>query len=133
MRVLAGRAGTPSTRSEHTFTGEVWADAVMTDHPGVKINSVIFTPCARTYWHFHEHGQILQVFRGRGYITGEDGTTREITQGDTVWIEAGEHHWHGGGEDSLMGHTAISLGETTWLDEVTNDEYARAAAAVRHG
>lgn len=127
MRIVTGRAGSPSSRAEETFTGEVWADPVMTDHPSVKINNVIFTPCARTYWHYHEHGQILQVFRGRGYVSGRDGAAHEIKQGDTVWIEPGEHHWHGGGADSLMGHTAISLGRTTWLEEVTPEEYGVAA------
>ncbi|GLI26523.1 cupin [Agromyces rhizosphaerae] len=126
MRIISGRSGAPSGQAANTFTGEVWADGVVTDRPDVKINNVIFTPCARTYWHSHEGGQILQVFRGRGLVTGGDGETRVITEGDTVWIEPGERHWHGGTVESLMGHTAISLGTTTWLEEVSEADYAAA-------
>ncbi|MDR5698694.1 cupin domain-containing protein [Agromyces aerolatus] len=126
MRIISGRSGAPSSTAANTFTGEVWMDGVITDQSDVKINNVIFTPCARTYWHHHEHGQILQVFRGRGFVCGRDGEPRVIEQGDTVWIEPGERHWHGGTPDSLMGHTAITLGDTVWLEEVSDEEYAKA-------
>lgn len=98
-------------------------DPVVTDNEHIKINNVIFTPCARTYWHYHEGGQILQVFRGKGFVSGPDGKAQVITEGDTVWIEPGERHWHGGGQDTLMGHTAITLGGTVWLEEVSEEEY----------
>lgn len=127
MRVIKGRSGDPSTRPSGTFTGEVFSDGVLMDDPGIRVNNVIFTPCARTYWHYHEGGQVLQVFRGRGVVCVEGGTPQVIVEGDTVWAEPGERHWHGGGPDSLMGHTAISLGPTVWLDEVTDAEYGTAA------
>ena len=126
MRVISSRSGSPSAPAGSTFTGEVWADGVITDQDDIKINTVIFTPCARTYWHHHENGQILQVFRGKGFVSDREGRVRVITEGDTVWIEPGEHHWHGGTPDSLMGHTAITLGATTWLEEVSDADYAAA-------
>jgi len=126
MRIITGRAGTPSSTASGTFTGEVWMDGVLTDDPNVKINNVIFTPNARTFWHHHSDGQILQVFRGRGYVCGADGEPRVIREGETVFIEPGERHWHGGTEESLMGHTAITLGDTTWLEEVSDEDYAAA-------
>lgn len=129
MRVIPGRSGAASGRASGTFTGEVWMDGVVTDRPDVKINNVLFTPCARTYWHTHSQGQILQVFRGRGYVCGGDGQVRVITEGDTVFIEPGERHWHGGTADSLMGHTAITLGDTEWLEEVSEDDYGAARRA----
>jgi len=128
MRVVSRRSGAPSRLATDTFTGEVWQDGVITDDDAIKINNVIFTPCARTYWHYHERGQILQVFRGRGFVCGKDGVPRVIEEGDTVWIEPGERHWHGGTPDSLMGHTAITLGGTTWLEEVSEEDYAKASA-----
>ncbi len=130
MRIISGRSGAPSIIASGTFTGTVHQDPVITDQSDVKINTVIFTPCSRTYWHHHENGQILQVFRGRGYVCGRDGQVRLIAEGDTVWIEPGERHWHGGTEDSLMGHTAITLGGTTWLEEVSEEEYAAAKVAT---
>ena len=130
MRIISGRSGGPSVIAANTFTGTVHQDPVITDQDDIKLNTVIFTPCSRTYWHFHDQGQILQVFRGKGYVTGKDGVPRVITEGDTVWIEPGERHWHGGTQDSLMGHTAITLGGTTWLEEVSEADYAAAAVTT---
>ena len=45
----------------------------------------------------------------------------------SIWIEPGEHHWHGGGADTCMLHMAAVWGETTWLEPVTDDEYAALA------
>lgn len=130
MRIVSARSGKPSIEASGTFSGTVHQDPVITDQDDVKINTVIFTPCGRTYWHYHEHGQILQVFRGRGYVCGKDGVPQLITEGDWVWIEPGERHWHGGTQDSLLGHTAITLGGTTWLEEVSEEEYAAAATTT---
>jgi len=127
MRVVKGRSGAASVKASGTFTGEVWQDGVILDHPAIKVNTVVFTPCARTYWHYHEGGQLLQVFRGRGFVCAEGGEPQEIVEGDTVWTEPGEKHWHGGSKDSILGHTAITLGNTVWLEEVGEDEYGAAA------
>ena len=40
------------------FTGEVFPYMTMGPTDGVTINTVNFTPRARTYWHSHERGQI---------------------------------------------------------------------------
>ncbi len=128
MRIVSGRAGNPSNLAEKTFSGVVWQDGVIVDLPDVKVNNVTFTPGGRTYWHYHERGQLLQVFVGKGYVCGgRDGVPQVVTEGDTVWIEPGEHHWHGGTEESICGHTAITLGGTTWLEEVSEEDYAKAA------
>lgn len=127
MRVIKGRSGNATARGTNNFTGEVWTDGVLLDDPELKVNTVIFTPCARTYWHYHEGGQILQVFRGRGFVCAEGGDPVELVEGDVVWTPPGERHWHGGGKDSLMGHTAFSLGATVWLEEVSDADYDAAA------
>lgn len=53
--------------------------------------------------------------------------------GDTVWTPAGEEHWHGGTAATMMCHYAIldasGDGEaTTWLEPVTDEQYAAAGA-----
>ena len=128
MRIVSGRSGADSNPAKATFTGVVWQDGVITDLPDVKVNNVTFTPGGRTYWHFHERGQLLQVFVGQGYVAGADGVPHLMKEGDTVYIEPGERHWHGGTQVSYCGHTAVTLGGTTWLEEVSEDEYAAAAA-----
>ncbi|TCW17618.1 quercetin dioxygenase-like cupin family protein [Raoultella sp. BIGb0138] len=124
MRIFHGReANLPSEKRGATFTGEVWADVVMPATDGITINNVFFTPGARTFWHTHEQGQILQVIAGKGWICVAGESAQPIRAGDTVWIPAGERHWHGAAQDSYMQHTATSLGKTGWQDEVTHDQY----------
>ncbi|WP_102225229.1 cupin domain-containing protein [Acidimangrovimonas sediminis] len=124
MQIIKGRDAKSASESRGpTFTGQVWADPVMPTADGVTINNVFFTPGARTHWHTHEQGQILQVVAGRGYVCKEGEPRHEILPGDTVWIPAGERHWHGGAEDSYLLHTAISLGKTAWETAVTDTDY----------
>lgn len=105
-----------------TFTGDVWADPILSDE-GIVIANVTFTPCARTYWHHHENGQVLEVKVGSGWICDKGGEPQRLTVGDIVWAPPGTTHWHGADEGSIMTHLAISRGKTTWLDPVTDEEY----------
>ena len=131
MRVVRGRAdGSPSEQRSSTFTGVVWSDPVLPTTDGVTVNDVFFCPEARTFWHFHERGQILRVTSGIGLVCSQGGTPQLVRAGDTVWTPPAERHWHGGSIDCCMHHTAISLGTTSWLDPVTDEEYR--AAVGRH-
>jgi quercetin dioxygenase-like cupin family protein len=123
MRIVHGRTGdAASEQRPATISGEAWFDPVLPATDGTTITTVFFTPGARTYWHSHENGQILQVLSGRGLICTAGARPREIGAGDTVWVPPGERHWHGAAADSFMSHTAISLGTTHWAEEVGADE-----------
>ncbi|WP_433784372.1 cupin domain-containing protein [Actinomycetospora sp. CA-101289] len=128
MKIVHGRADGVATQARgETFTGTVWGDPVLpTTTEGNTINSVTFTPGARTFWHHHERGQILVVTAGTGWVCTHGETPQPLTVGDVVWVPPGEQHWHGGGPDTIMTHLAISLGPTTWLHEVSADEYGQA-------
>lgn len=93
------------------------------------LNHVFFTPSARTYWHTHEAGQILEVKVGSGWICDRGGKPRKIQVGDVVVCEAGTEHWHGAAEGSCMAHLAISLGVTSWKDEVSEEEWKQGTQA----
>ena len=127
MRVTHGRAsGKPSEQRTATFTGTVYLDPVM-DTGSAQINAVTFTPGARTYWHSHPGGQLLIVAAGRGVVATRSGEAQVLGSGDFVWAEPGEEHWHGACADTLMVHTAVSLGTTQWGDEVADGDYTGAA------
>ncbi|NYE18506.1 cupin domain-containing protein [Microbacterium immunditiarum] len=115
----AGVRGKPGSQ----FTGDVFPYMTMPATDGVTINTVDFTPGARTFWHSHENGQILIVLAGRGLTQSEGGPIEVLHQGDVVWVSAGERHWHGAAEDSYMVHTAISLGVTNWEEPVDDADY----------
>jgi len=112
------------------FTGRAMMDAVLADGDAetatVRMNSVFFSPGGRTYWHSHADGQALLVSTGHGMIAARDGQRHDLRVGDAVWAPPGEEHWHGAAPDAFMNHTAISLGETTWLEEVSAADYEAA-------
>jgi quercetin dioxygenase-like cupin family protein len=125
MKIIRGRAaGAASEQRSATFTGTVWGDPVLPATDGVTINTVFFAPSSRTYWHTHEHGQILHVTAGAGWICSAGEPAQELRVGDVVWVPPGERHWHGGSDHSYLVHLAVSLGTTSWSDEVSGDEYA---------
>jgi quercetin dioxygenase-like cupin family protein len=127
MKVFHGRtSGAPSEQRGGTFTGTVWADPVMPASDGVTINTVFFAPGARTFWHAHEHGQILHVTAGQGWVCAHGGQPQPIRQGDVVFIAPNERHWHGGSAESYMVHIAISIGTTRWQEEVSAQDYEQA-------
>jgi quercetin dioxygenase-like cupin family protein len=104
----------------------VWGDNVLKATDGALVNNVFFEPRARTHWHRHERGQLLVVSAGSGHVRSRDGSGEAIRAGDIVWIPPGEEHWHGADSDSYLLHMAVSLGETEWLDPVSDEDYEQA-------
>ncbi len=132
MKIIPGRAGgRPTEQRGETFTGTVWADPVLAPTEGVTVNHVFFSPGARTYWHSHDIGQLLIVTYGSGWSLSRDGHGGEIRAGDTVWISAGEEHWHGAAPDTAMAHIAVSLGGHDWLEEVPEADYHQSTEVSR--
>ena len=115
------------------FTGTVWVDEVVTagTPSRFKANRVSFEPGARTAWHTHPMGQALHVLSGVGRVQLRGEAPRAMHTGDTVWIEAGEVHWHGAAPGRTMVHVAIQETDehgtdVVWLEHVTDAEYAAA-------
>ena len=128
MRISHGRApDRPSERPpEENFTGTVWSDTVLSRADGLALVTVMFHPAARTRWHTHELGQVLFVTHGEGYVQTRDGAGAVVRSGDIVHFVPGEEHWHGAGPDTVLVHTALSIGATVLLQDVTEAEYAQA-------
>jgi quercetin dioxygenase-like cupin family protein len=120
-----------------TFTGDVWIDGIASGDNESRLVAahVRFTPGARTHWHSHPLGQTLHCTEGLGLVGTRDGRVTVLRPGETVWTPPGEEHWHGGTPDHLMGHLALVVttadgGSATWLEAVTDEEYARAHAEL---
>ena len=100
------------------------------DPERLRLLRVEFPVAGRTFWHIHHDTQILIVVEGVGfYQHAQDKVARKIVAGDTVYIPAGEKHWHGAAPNSAMTHVVINGtqrgGETDWLEEVSDAEYLR--------
>ena len=125
MEIEHGRKGTPSVvGAADTFSGRAMLDPVLEDANGeVRINSVMFSPGGRTFWHSHAGGQVLIVASGHGMVESRDGHRERLNPGDVVWAPPGEVHWHGAAPNSFLSHTAVSLGLTSWAEEVSPEHY----------
>jgi quercetin dioxygenase-like cupin family protein len=116
------------TGPEDWFTGEVWADPLFEPNSSRRsaATHVRFAPGARTAWHTHPLGQTLIITSGKGWVQREGGSVEEIHQGDVVWFEANEKHWHGATAINGMSHIAIQ--ETLngkvvdWMEKVSDEE-----------
>jgi len=68
------------------FSGDVYIDPVArTEAPSrIHVNSVHFTPGARTAWHSHGLGQTLYVTEGAGLIQSRGDDVHQIRAGDVI-------------------------------------------------
>jgi quercetin dioxygenase-like cupin family protein len=122
---------------EEMFTGDVYIDTVVSSvEPSlVRVNSVHFTPGARTAWHSHALGQYLHVVEGIALIQ-ERGEPIEVRRpGDTIYTEPGTWHWHGAAANHFMTHLAVwqapaDGSESEWGAHVSDEEYHREARDV---
>ena len=108
------------------FTGSVQFGPLSTNGP-LNALAVNFSPGARTDWHSHPEGQVLYITEGEGLVQDDDGSTVEVSVGDTVRTEPGQLHWHGAKPDVSMIHLSLTTGGATeWTPrKVTDDEYNR--------
>jgi len=105
----------------------VYLDPVLENRPAVAVNDVIFAPGGRTHWHSHADGQVLIVKAGEGYVGNRAGEVQKLIPGDVVHADAGEEHWHGAGAQTYLLHQAVSLGTTTWLEELSEADFKQAS------
>jgi len=127
------RAGSqPSGKGQADFfTGAVRVDPLFqASTPWQSRGSAVsFEPGARSAWHAHPLGQVLIVMVGVGRVQNEGGEVQEIRPGDVVWIPPGIKHWHGAAPTTGMTHIAITEAKdgnaTTWMEKVTDEQYAK--------
>ena len=95
----------------------------------LRVNTVRFSPCARTAWHSHSLGQTLTSPTGIGVVATRDKVII-MRPGDSVHTPPGEEHWHGALPDRFMTHLAMwEDDDATWGDHVTDQEYDQATRA----
>jgi quercetin dioxygenase-like cupin family protein len=133
MKILTNEMRGCRKGPEAWFTGTVWIEEIVTGaKPSrMKANRVSFEPAARTAWHTHPVGQALHVLSGLGRVQLKGEPVREIRPGDSVWIEAGEVHWHGAAPAFAMVHLAMQEAnesgvDVVWMEHVSDAEYSAA-------
>jgi quercetin dioxygenase-like cupin family protein len=136
MNIIEARARGTQRGDPAYFSGTVWIDPVEAEQMGnVRSARVTFEAGARTAWHTHPFGLMLQILSGVGRVQREGGKIIEVRPGDTVWFAPNERHWHGAGPSMSMAHLAVQLADAsgrpvTWERQVTDDEYDPKAPLV---
>jgi quercetin dioxygenase-like cupin family protein len=128
MNILGTTPGKEQPGNPDYFNGHVTLRPLGTaedDLGAAKLIRVEFAPQARTNWHTHTGVQLLVVLEGFCRFQHWGGAVEEVGAGATIYIPAGEKHWHGASPDQPMTHLAINLDlETNWLEEVSEEQYA---------
>jgi quercetin dioxygenase-like cupin family protein len=133
MNIVRANATATKRGPAGYFTGAVWQDEVSLAPPGsgVQVVVVTFEPGARTTWHTHPNGQLLQITSGVGRVQKAGEKMVEVLPGDVIWFEPGERHWHGAAPNRKMVHLAVQRVDeggnvATWMERVTEAEYSGA-------
>lgn len=114
-------------------TGAVTARALIgpTEEARLAVYAVTFGAAAHTHWHTHPRGQGLYVTDGVALVQTEGEPAVRLGAGESIWIEAGQRHWHGASLESPMTHLAYQeaaddLTTVDWNEPVTASTYNQA-------
>lgn len=131
MNITRAKAAATKRGPADYFTGTVWLHE-LTSAPyvsDVRVVVATFEPGARTAWHTHPHGQLLQIVSGAGRVQKAGEGVVEVSAGDVIWFEPGERHWHGAAPNCLMSHLAVQRADeagrtAAWQEHVSDTDYA---------
>ncbi|MCD8031548.1 MAG: cupin domain-containing protein [Bacteroides sp.] len=123
--------GEPNTGYAQYFSGRSWlAPLTEMSELNVPVSNVTFEPGCRNNWHSHSGGQILIAVGGTGYYQQRGKEVIRMEPGDVIEIAPDIEHWHGAAPGQWFSHLAIACNpqtnENTWLEPVSDEEYAQA-------
>jgi len=110
-----------------SFTGTAYFQLLASNEAcQLRAARVTFERGARTFWHVHSGEQVLYFLKGRGRVQVRGSKASDAIEGDVAHIPAGTEHWHGTHheEEHAMQHLALTFGEVTWLEPVSEEEYS---------
>lgn len=108
------------------FTGTTHIQYVTKAGSGSSmVGRVTFEKGSRTVWHKHSGEQVLYFLEGLGRVQLRGQEIVNVDPGDVVYIPANTEHWHGAhpDEQNKMCHLAITYGDVTWLEPVSEEVY----------
>lgn len=111
------------------FTGTVNATTLAAPTPESPLAVYVVTFSAGA--HTHPKGQGLYVTDGVALVHIEGHKAQRLIKGESIWIDAGQRHWHGAAPGQPMTHVAYQqaaddLSTIDWHEPVTPTTYAQA-------
>jgi quercetin dioxygenase-like cupin family protein len=108
-------------QNEPRFTGK----SVVMDGKDLSAARRSFEAGARTFWHSHDNGQLLLVEDGRMRTQKKGGAIKELGKGESDYTGPKVVHWHGAAPGQALVQINVGFGgETRWMEQVTDAEYA---------
>jgi quercetin dioxygenase-like cupin family protein len=97
------------------------------DTEGVaSIGRRLFAPGAHSNWHRHEGGQVVFAEKGAGFYQERGKPVHWLKEGESGYIAANTPHWHGANTRESFTQLVVTFaGATTWMENVSDDDYAR--------
>ncbi len=134
MRIIHDHLTASTLADSANFTGRVWRTDYLAPASAEELRGARFEyePGARSYWHLHDREQVIVVVAGHGLVAW-DGLAEPQLLGPGDWwqVTPDVPHWHGATSEATFAHLAVTAGGgTTWLDEVSAEEYAAAVRPV---
>jgi quercetin dioxygenase-like cupin family protein len=68
---------------------------------------------------------VLYAEKGRLRVQERGKAMTELAEGSTLHVPAGVPHWHGALPGEGITQISLSLGPTTWLEPVSDQDYKR--------
>jgi len=113
-------AGIVAAQQAPQFTGK----SEVMDGKDLTVARRHFDAGARTFWHSHEHGQLLLVEQGRMRTQKKGSAVRELAVGESDYTGPNVVHWHGATADQPLVQINVGFsGGTKWMEQVTDAEY----------
>lgn len=108
------------TEDDPRFTGV----STSMESTNLSIGRRHFEAGARSAWHYHDHGQLLFVEKGRARTQKRGEAMREMGPGESDYTPPKVEHWHGAAphEDYVQVHVIFGPG-ITWLEKTTDEQY----------
>ncbi len=122
----------PMLDSTGNMTGTVYRAMFGKNPSGGEVSAhlVQFEAAARTHWHTHDGEQILIVTAGTVIVQRENLPAVRLESGQAIRLPANERHWHGSA-GGVAAHIAVNLGNTVWLEDVTDLAFDAALKGAR--
>ena len=113
MKVVRITNVKPAKGGAPLFTGDVTLQSPFADVDAadLSITYVHFSKGVRNKSHTHSNDQVLIVTKGKG-IVATKGKEERVSEGDIIWVQAGETHWHGADKDGDFTHISVTRSQT---------------------
>jgi quercetin dioxygenase-like cupin family protein len=108
MKVIDAKKVSTHEGKAPLFTGGIVHGQYLISEKNIEVGRVEFNPGAGNVFHTHSSEQVLFVTEGKGIVATEDKEVT-VTPGMTIYIPAGEKHWHGATKDSSFAHLSIHI------------------------